>query len=206
MGNLKRTERPQDWGDIELIAGRLREQGDSDAMIMHLFGPALVEELHSKRQSESFRRALERSQQAHERPLLRLGLTAPLEELRAMARAEQRFWEVAGALRSDEIIDTARQFWRKHRAAIQSETTFAARHGRLLTAALSNLPKSPIQDPARLIEAARAESGVNRWPGLLPATRELVLQYFPEYRPAIGAQLRGDPIENPTNPPDELEA
>ena len=50
-----------------------------------------------------YREALLQGQQTDERPILRLGLTAPVDELRAMARAEQRFWEVAGALRSDEI-------------------------------------------------------------------------------------------------------
>jgi len=190
LGHLKRTERAQDWADIDLIVGRLRERGDSDAIATHLFGNDLVDELMANRDDKEFRDALELGQQADQRPILHLGLTAPLEELRAMARAEQRFWEVAGALRSDELRDTLRAFWRKHAGAIRAKQDFGGRHTALLAAARADLPMSPIKDPATLIERARTESGAARWPELLPATSVLVGQYFPEYRTHLGARLR----------------
>jgi hypothetical protein len=189
LGYLKRTERPQDWADIDLIVGRLRERHDLDASTEHLFGNALVEELMASRHEREFREALERSQQGEARPILRLGLTAPLDELRGMARAEQRFWEVAGALRSDELRDTLRRFWREHAVAIRTQDSVTTRHAALLAAARVGLPISPIRDPAALIERARSEAGTNRWPELLPATPILVSQYFPEYRNHLGARL-----------------
>ena len=107
-----------------------------------------------------------------------------------MARAELRFWEVAGALRSDELRDTLKAFWRNHAMAIRDKTIdFAHRHARLLTAARSDLHVSPIRNPSALIEQARVESGANRWPELLPATHLLVAQYFPEHRSQLAARL-----------------
>jgi hypothetical protein len=190
LGYLKRTERPQDWADIDLIVGRLRETRDLDAGTEHLFGNALVEELLLNRESPEYCAALQRGQQADERPILRLGLTATVNELRAMARAEQRFWEVAGALRSDEIRDTLKTFWRRHVSAIRAGKDFPERHSVLLAAARSDLPVGPIKDPIALIETARAESGADRWPQLLPASSILVAQYFPDQRSYLATRLQ----------------
>jgi hypothetical protein len=190
LGYLKRTERAQDWADIDLIVGRLRESRDLDAGTEHLFGNALVEELLANREDPEYGRAVRRGQQADERPILRIGLTAPLDELRAMARAEQRFWEVAGALRSDEIRDTLKAFWRKHASAIRTRKGFPERHAALLAAARSDLPTSPVRDPIALINQARAESGAGRWADLLPSTAVLVAQYFPEHRGQLAARLQ----------------
>lgn len=193
LGYLKRTERAQDWADIDLIVGHLREHGDLDAGTEHLFGNALVEELLANRQSSEYCEALLQGQQTDERPILRLGLTAPVDELRAMARAERRFWEVAGALRSDEIRDTLKAFWRKHAGAIRAGKDFRERHSALLAAAQSDLPVSPIRDPLALINRARAESGTDRWAQLLPATPALAAQYFPERRIHLATRLQQEP-------------
>ena len=189
LAYLKRTERPQDWADIDLIVGQFRERRELDAGAEHLFGNALVEELAANRQNDEFRRNLAASQQANQRPILRIGLEVPFDELRAMARAEQRFWEVAGALRSDELRDTLRGFWRAHVDAIRAKQTVVEQHAVLLAAARANLPLSPIRSPLALIEQARAESGAGRWPELLPASDVLVAQYFPEYRSHLAARL-----------------
>ena len=188
------TERAQDWADIDLIVGRLRECRDLDAGTEHLFGNALVEELLANRQDAEYCEALLRGQQADERPILRLGLTASVDDLRAMARAEQRFWEVAGALRSDEIRDALKVFWRKHASSIRAGKNFSERHASLLAAAQSDLSLSPIKDPIALIDKARTESGTDRWPQLLPASSLLSEQYFPERRSHLAARLHSESL------------
>ena len=193
LAYLKRTERPQDWADIDLIVGQLCARHDLDASTEHLFGNALVEELMANRDDAEFQKGLAASQQAEQRPILRLGLQVPIDELRAMARAELRFWEVAGALRSDELRDKLKGFWRKHSSEIRSRPNFADQHDTLLAAARADLPLSPIKNPSVLIERARAESGASRWPELLPVTEALVAQYFPEYRSHLAARLRQEP-------------
>lgn len=194
LGYLKRTERAQDWADIDLIVGRLRECRDLDAGTEHLFGNALVEELLANRQNADYCEALLRGQQIDERPIFRLGLTASVEELRGMARAEQRFWEVAGALRSDEIRDALKVFWRKHASVIRAGNDFTERHASLLAAAQLDLPVSPIKDPITLIDKARTESGADRWEQLLPASPVLAAQYFPERRSHLAARLQSESI------------
>jgi hypothetical protein len=198
LGYLKRTERPKDWADLELIASRLRAEGDGDAMLAHLFGEALVAELVENRKRESFRAAVENSHEARQRPILALGLTAPLDELHTMARAEQFFWMSVGARRTQEVVQTLRRFWHKHHHDIHGGGDFSARHARLLQAARHDLPLSPIQDPAGLIDAARGETGTDRWPGLLPPTPDLVAGYFPAYGSVLKSeQLTPPPSHDP---------
>jgi hypothetical protein len=115
-----------------------------------------------------------------------------LPELEAMAMDELSFWQRAGALRSNEIMRTARDFWKKNLSLIRSGANFAAQHELLLAAASTDLPLNPIKDPKGLIERARAAAGADKWPGLLPPTDELVFQYFPVYRPAMDLLLRPD--------------
>jgi hypothetical protein len=103
-----------------------------------------------------------------------------------MARTELAFWLKAGALRREEIKRVGREFWEKHGAAITAPPDFATSHALLLSAAASDLLKNPIRNPAATIEAARAASGVDRWPGLMPSTQELVLTYFPACSPTVG--------------------
>jgi hypothetical protein len=198
LGHLKRTERPLDWADIERLVAQLRVERKTEVALRHLFGLALAEELIRLREHDKLRAAVAESQLAEDRPIFRLGLEAEPDQLRTMARAEMRFWEVAGELRTIAIRRRAAGFWRTHGAAIDAPGTFLARHEVLVAAARTDLPVSPIDDSAAMLAMARAEAGVDRWVGLLPSNEKMLDQYFPAQRPWFAAALQSKPDSAPT--------
>lgn len=178
LGYLKRTGREKDWADVDRLAAILLRESGAEKWT-HLFGDALADALIESRGDAALFAPPAESTARSLRPILQVGHNVTEAELRVMARAERAFWVEAGALRREAIKQAGQEFWSKHGVRISAQGSFAAAHAELMSLAKVDLPRHPVADPFALIEKAREVSDVNRWPGLLPESGDLLRFYFP---------------------------